>query len=181
MDKDSRTVKQFKVFDVDHIDNEQLRGLLEVSETQNISIRLGDHEQLFQSAPNQWHSYDFDFASLGYAFQSFQELPQSFSFNILDLDLQESPPLLKDFGKVQMQFLSEENKGSRNVLKYKIDGPGLDHRGGHIWFDRSEGFLVAFEIEKPDEPGYTSGKLILKEVLHMNQKEWREFKKRALN
>nr|WP_286944304.1 hypothetical protein [Allomuricauda sp.] len=181
MDPNSHTVKHFEVFRVDHLGNEQLSAVLDVAEDGTIKINLGEHEQLFDAGPEQWHSYDFDFASLGYAYPMIKEKDKPISFNVLDLDLKESPPQLKDFGEVEMRFLEQENKWSRNLLKYTIDGPGLDHRGGHIWFEKSEGYLVAFEIEKPDEPGYKSGKLLLKEVLPMKKQDWPAFKKAALN
>ncbi len=181
MDTLNHTVRQFEAFRIDHLGNKNLGGVLRVDENQNFDIRFGDNEQAFQNTATHWHSYDFDFASLGYAFRSFNNKKGSISFNILDVDMNESPPKFKDFGSVNMQFIMEEEKYSRNLLKYKIDGPGLDHRGGHIWFDKDGGFLVAFEIEKPDERSYNSGKLLLKKVLEMDLSEWLEFKKKALN
>ena len=79
-----------------------------------------------------------------------------------------------------MEFVQEEEFASRQGLNYKIDGPGLDNRGGTIWFDKTDGFLLGFEIDKPDEPGYDSGKLHLKEVLQMDLAEWEEFKLRQI-
>ena len=181
MDMLNHTVRHFKVFRMDHLGNKNLGGELLVDENQNFDIRFGDNEQVFKNTAEHWHSYDFDFASLSYAFRSFQNKDQSISFNILDVDMNESPPKFKDFGLVEMQFIKEEEKFSRNLLKYAIDGPGLDHRGGHIWFDKEGGFLVAFEIDKPDERSYESGKLLLKEVLQLDMEGWKKFKHEALN
>ncbi|MCF7559907.1 hypothetical protein L3X39_04590 [Sabulilitoribacter multivorans] len=181
VDTVSYNVNHFKVFKVDHLGNEHLSGSLDVTEEKSIHIKLGEHEQVFNYVPNTWHSYDFDFTSLSFAFQSLVEFPKSFTFNILDLDLQKSPPELKDFGKVEMNFLNEENKWSRDLLKYKIDGLGLDYKGGHIWFDKTERFVVGFIIEKPDEPGYESGKLMLKKVDNIQERDWKAFKIQALN
>lgn len=181
MNQGDHTVQRFEALRTDHLGNEHLNGVLEVAEDRTVNIQFGDQQQVFQSAPSQWHSYDFDFSSLGYAFQHIHNNNQPISFNILDIDRSQSPPNLKDFGEVEMRLLGEENKWSRDLLKYGIDGPGLDHRGGHIWFDKSGGFLVGFEIEKPDEPGYDSGKLMLKEVLSMDKEEWIKFKHKALS
>ena len=181
MDTMNQTVQQFEAYRMDHLGNMNLGGVLKVDENQNFDIRFGDNVQVFQNKAIQWHSYDFDFASLSYAFRSFPKKEGSVSFNILDVDMNESPPKFKDFGSVEMQFIAEEEKYSRNLLKYKIDGPGLDHRGGHIWFDKEGGFLVAFEIEKPDERSYESGKLLLKKVLQLDKQAWEKFKHQALN
>lgn len=180
MDLENHTVKRFEAYSADHLGNEQLRGELDVQDNRSVKLRFGDQEQIFQDAPALWHSYDFDFTSLGYAFQARKNKRKPYEFQILDIDMKESPPAFKDFGQVGLQFMLKEEKWGRRLLKYSIDGPGLDNRGGHIWFDQKEGFLVAFEIEKPDEPGYESGKLLLKEVKKMNKEEWAAFKLEVL-
>ena len=40
--------------------------------------------------------------------------------------------------------------------------------------DRAALHIVDYEIDLPDEPGYESGKLRLKRIDHMSNKEWRE-------
>ena len=102
-------------------------------------------------------------------------------FEILDLDLEQSPPRFRNYGSVKLEYRSEEKRWSRNLLKYKIDGPGLDNRGGTIWFDKEGGYLVAFEIAKPDEPGYESGKMTLQQIISLDGNGWEEFKMDALN
>lgn len=180
MDLKNHTVERFEVAGVDHEGNENPRGVLEVLEGQIAHIRLGDNYQVFDSVPAAWHSYDFDFASLGHAYPSFSRNKSS-TFHILDLDLADSPPKFKDFGTVEMEYVGEEEKWDRTVLKYHIDGAGLDHRGGHIWFDKAGSFLVGFEIDKPDEPGYTSNKLVLVDVLDKTPEQWAAFKVEKLN
>jgi hypothetical protein len=181
MNTEDYTVKRFEVLRTDHLGNEKLNAVLEVDKNRTVNLQLRAQNQIFKSAPAQWHSYDFDFSSLGYAFRHLHKNEAPISFDILDIDLKKAPYQLKNFGSVKMKFLQEENKFSRSVLKYKIDGPGLDNQGGHIWFDKSDGMLVAFEIQKPDEPGYNSGKLVLKETLDMTLKEWKVFKMNMLN
>ena len=180
MDLKTHTVVRFEAYGVDHEGNENLRATLQVQEDHTADIRFGDQQQLFESVPDTWHSYDFDFASLGHAFPSFGK-EKMISFQILDIDPNGEGPEFKDFGKVEMTFLQEEEKWSRRVLKYQIDGPGLDHRGGHIWFDKSGKYLVGFEIEKPDERGYDSNKLVLKEILDKTPDQWAEFKVGRVN
>ncbi|EAR15108.1 hypothetical protein RB2501_12297 [Robiginitalea biformata HTCC2501] len=181
MDSSSHTVRRFEALRVDATGNENLSAVLETQPGGSMDIRLGDHRQEFQNAPSQWHSYDFDFASLGYAFRFLRQGTDPIVFHILDLDLSESPPVLRDFGNVEMTFQGEENLKGRKLLAYRIDGIGLDNRGGTIRFDKEEGYLHSFEIQKPDEPGYDSGKLVLQSVTSMNKAEWRNFKYRQLH
>ena len=180
MDLKTNTVVLFEAYGVDHEGNENLRAVLEVQEDRTADIRFGDQQHVFESVPETWHSYDFDFASLGHAFPSFKK-KKSISFQILDVDPTGSGPEFKDFGQVQMTYLQEEEKWSRKLLKYQIDGPGLDNRGGHIWFDKSGKYLVGFKIEKPDERGYNSNMLVLKKVLEKTPEEWAAFKVEKLN
>lgn len=180
MDPDTLTVRRFEAVRVNDQGHERLGATLEAQKDNSLEIQAGDHHQRFEGTPQPWHSYDFDFASLGYAYRSLSKSEGPISFHILDFDLKETPPVFKDFGEVTMEFELEEDFASRQGLKYKIDGPGLDYRGGYIWFDKSDGLLLGFEIDKPDEPGYDSGKLLLKEVRQMNPTEWKQFKLRQL-
>ena len=180
MDLKTNTVKLFEAFGADHEGNENLRATLEVQEDRTANIRFGDQQDVFENVPEKWHSYDFDFASLGHAFHAIRK-NQSNTFHILDVDPTGSGPEFKDFGLVEMEFLGEEEKWSRTLLKYSIDGEGLDNRGGYIWFDKEGSYLVAFEIEKPDERGYDSNKLVLKEVLDLTPTQWSDFKIEKLN
>ena len=180
IDLKTHTVVRFEAYGADHDGNESLRATLDVNEDRTASIQFGDQQQIFEFVPDLWHSYDFDFASLGHAYLTLPK-NRTNSFHILDIDPNASGPEFKDFGVVDMEFVDEEMKWSRNVLKYRIDGPGLDNRGGHIWFDKSGKFLVGFEIDKPDERGYDSNKLVLKEVLDLTAEQWSEFKVEKLN
>ena len=92
MNQGDHTVQRFEALRTDHLGNEHLNGVLEVAEDRTVNIQFGDQQQVFQSAPSQWHSYDFDFSSLGYAFQHIHNNNQPISFNILDIDRSQSPP-----------------------------------------------------------------------------------------
>lgn len=180
MDSTRHTVRRFEALRVDAAGNENLSAVLQARPGGTLEARLGDHRQEFKNAPDTWHSYDFDFASLGYAYRYLRQDSEPIAFHVVDLDLGESPPVLRDFGNVQMTLQGEENPDGRPLLVYEIDGVGLDNRGGTIRFDKADGYLHSFQIEKPDEPGYDSGKLLLQSVSTMNLAEWRNFKHRQL-
>ena len=74
-----------------------------------------------------------------------------------------------------MDFVSDEVRNCAACRMYSIDGPGLENRGGTIWVDKALLHIVDYEIDLPDEPGYESGKLLLKKIDHMDYETWREF------
>ena len=144
-------------------------------------IRFGETKLDVDFGERVWHSYDFDFASLGYAFKFIKDKKAPIAFSIFDFDLLQDPPKFINFGQVELIFQNVESYSHVQSLKYTIDGPGLDHRGGHIWFSERDGDLVGFEIEKPDEPGYESGKLTLVDVQQLSIQEWTNFQQNALS
>ena len=78
-------------------------------------------------------------------------------------------------GLVTVDFVSEEERHGAQCYKYSIDGMGLEQRGGTMWVDKAALHIVDYEIDLPDEPGYKSGKLRLKQIDHMSNDAWREF------
>jgi hypothetical protein len=56
-----------------------------------------------------------------------------------------------------------------------LDGPGLEERGGAVWVAHGEDpHLVAFELDLPDEPGMTSGKLEWLRTETLTGEQWQE-------
>jgi hypothetical protein len=88
---------------------------------------------------------------------------------------QEQAPSFAFKGLVTVDFVSEEERHGAACRKYSINGVGLEHRGGTMWIDRAAGHIVDYEIDLPDEPGYESGKLRLKQIDHMSNEAWHEF------
>jgi len=123
-----------------------------------------------------WHSYDFDFASLNVILPHLIDPLARFTFGVADFpNIREQAPSFDFKGLVTMDFVSEEVRDGATCRKYSIDGPGLENRGGTIWVDKSLLHIVDYEIELPDEPGYDSGKLLLKKIDHMDYETWCEF------
>lgn len=123
-----------------------------------------------------WHSYDFDFASLNMTLPHILDPVAPLALGIADFpnkrDVDQS---FRFKGLVSLDIISEEERHGALCRKYRIDGPGLEHRGGEIWVDKSLQHIVDYEIDLPDEPGYASGKLRLKRIDLMNEESWREF------
>ena len=71
-------------------------------------------------------------------------------------------------------------RGGESTRVYRIDGPGLENRGGRIWVAVDGGHIVDYEIDLPDEPGFVDGKLRLERVDRMSEEAWKAFKKRMM-
>ncbi|BDX05622.1 hypothetical protein [Planctobacterium marinum] len=152
------------------------RAQLRETSPTRFSVQLGEQNTETTLNATLWHSYDFDFASLGFAYRHLSDPRADFNFSILDLDMNKSPPPFIKFGDVVMRFENNEVKLGKNAAHYTINGYGLDNRGGNIWFDSQSKHLLLFEIEKPDERGFTSNRLELVKTATMSAKQWQEFK-----
>lgn len=127
-----------------------------------------------------WHSYDFDLASLGATFSHLIEPSRPFTVWIADPAPGERGATFLDKGPVTVAPVDEEVRNGVPARRYRIDGPGLEHRGGHLWVARDGGHLLGYEIDLPDEPGMTSGKLALTRTGTLSPAEWEAFQRRSL-
>ncbi len=180
IDETTLSVRDFKAYRLQSTGELQQTASLEMQDAQNALISIGGSEQQAIIDERVWHSYDFDFASLGFLFRFLSDKQQPFVFHIADFDLNQEPPEFRNFGSVTLKYLGRDTRAEERLLKYSVDGPGLDDRGGHIWMSETGHHMVGFEIEKPDEPGYASGKLILTEIRTMQTGDWERFKLDAI-
>jgi len=107
-----------------------------------------------------WHSYDFDLSSLNLALRFLSEPEGECELEIVDPVQDEQGPRLAARGKVTLAYEEDEERNGLACRRYLLDGPGLEHRGGALWVAKGDDpFLVAYEIDLPDEPGMQSGRL----------------------
>jgi hypothetical protein len=162
MDWKTFSVREFQNFQVSKDGSRTLRGKMapEVS---------ADHLP--------WHSYDFDLGSLNLAMRFLVDPEGEAQFAVCDYG--PLPAGGRGFlfrGMVDLIFAGEVKRGEVDAYLYEIDGPGLQDRGGHVWVKPGEDpYFLAFEIDLPDEPGMTSGKLELQDVETLADEEWQEF------
>jgi hypothetical protein len=143
-----------------------------------ISVSAGSvqFEQVLSIASYPWHSYDFDFASLNVSLRHLVDPLKPFTFGIADPDYDAEDPCFTWKGEVLVEFLTEENREGVDCRKYSINGSGLKNRGGSLWVCKNEDHIVDYEIDLPDEPGFTSGKLRLRKIEQMDRSDWEAFK-----
>lgn len=123
-----------------------------------------------------WHSYDFDFASLNFTLPHLREPTASFRFGIADVVYLPAGPEFAYKGAVECRYESEERRHETLCRKYRVDGAGLEQRGGFLWVDKTRQHIVDYEIELPDEPGFRNGKLRLLRSEPVSLETWQQFK-----
>lgn len=123
-----------------------------------------------------WHSYDFDLASLNVALRFLVAPEGEVELAIVDPVQGPEGNALVAKGAVFLAYEANEERNGLACRRYTLDGPGLEERGGRLWAAAGEEvFLVAFEIELPDEPGMQSGRLEWRRNETRSPAEWEAF------
>jgi hypothetical protein len=127
-----------------------------------------------------WHSYDFDFASLGATLPHRADPEAELRFSRTDFVQEEGNVRFAELGEVRLRYEGREQRGEAKTRRYRLEGPGLADTVGTLWADAAEGHLVEFELPIPDEPGFTDGRLRLLAVEQKTPGEWESFKRARL-
>lgn len=137
------------------------------------SVRSATESFDFKQVPV--HLYNFDFGSLNFAFSHLARPEGSFRIGVADPTFKGTGPLVEYKGDVTVTYLKSERRNNVPVRKYRIDGVGLQNRGGFIWVNSRRGWIEDMEIELPDNPDWTSFKFKLLRVERMSRSEWEKF------
>jgi hypothetical protein len=177
MDWDVASVRSFRTFRLDEHGERTLSAELETSpDRSRLVAKLNGQELECPLERFPWHSYDFDFASLNVALRFLTDPEGEIELAIVDPVYGPGGPGLAAKGTVVLAYESVEERAGLECRRYVIDGPGLEERGGSLWAAKGdEVFLVAFEIELPDEPGMSSGRLEWQRSETMSAGEWEAF------
>lgn len=161
MDWEVCSVRSFQTFRLDEHGTRTLAARFETSpDRKRVVAKVGDQEFTCALERFPWHSYDFDFSSLNVALRFLSDPEGETEFTIIDPVHGPGGMELAAKGTVVLAYESEEVRAGITCRRYVIDGPGLEDRGGSLWAAKGDdAFLVAFEIDLPDEPGMSSGKL----------------------
>ncbi len=124
-----------------------------------------------------WHSYDFDFASLGAALPHLADRDGRFVFARMDVVYNGDEIGFGDLGPVEVAFEQRERRDGRDTRRYRIGGPGLANTTGLLWTDAVDGTLLEYEIPIPDEPGFNDTRLRLIRTLELSGTEWEAYKR----
>ena len=139
-------------------------------------IQIGNINETVQLDLFPWHSYDFDFTSLNMTWRHLIDVKADFTFDIADIVLIDNQPRFRNKGTVDIEYEKEEVRNGVDCLRYRIDGPGLEHRGGTIWVSKQDQLFIEYLIDIPDERGYDDMKFQFDRIEQMTTSEWEGFK-----
>ncbi len=114
---------------------------------------------------------------MNFAFRHLIDSEQSFVIGLADPTFQDQGPLFKYRDEVTVTAVGEEWRHKVRCRKFRIDGPGLENRGGYIWVNKQKGHIEDMEIELPDNPDWQSFKFRLVNVEKMIRNQWEAFMK----
>lgn len=169
------SVQTFTNHGIDTNGKRQLFASLAVKDGRSVHLQIGDFKDSMWLENILWHSYDFDFAGLSFAWRALENKRSSFSFLIADAGRVNGKPAFENKGSVNVEYSGEEMINGKNCLKYTIDGPGLQNKGGIIWVDPRSHMIVLYRIALPDEEGFINGQLRLIKKEKMPGNEWDNF------
>ena len=180
LDWDRFSVRRFESWQLAHGAPPQLRATLE-ADSAGTGVRLSfQPESLITIHGWPWHSYDFDFASLGLAMAHLVDPEAPFRFERADITYDETGPPFADIGPVDVRFLGYEERSSRRTRVYELEGPGIQGQRGKLWSAVEGGHLVEFELPFPDEPGFTDVRVALRSVATLSPEGWEDYKRERI-
>ncbi len=124
-----------------------------------------------------FHVYNFDFASLSFAFPHLVNPKKPFKIGVSDPTFNDQGPAFRYRGEVGVTYVADERRNGFLCRKYRIDGPGLENQGGFIWVNKRSGYFQDAEIQLADNPNWQTFKFKLQKVERMSPAEWEAFMK----
>lgn len=141
-----------------------------------LTARVGGRELATEIPRFPWHSYDFDFASLNVALRFLVDPEGEVEFQVIDPAQGPDGPALVAKGPAYLSYAGPDERAGLGARRYTLDGPGLEDRGGELWTTRGDDvWLLGFELDLPDEPGMSSGKLEWLRNETRSRDEWERF------
>lgn len=127
-----------------------------------------------------WHVYNFDFASLNFAFRHLKDKNGRFTIGVADPSFKQEGPAFVYRGEVELAHVGQQPRDGVGCLRYSVNGPGLQNRGGTIWVNQKGGYIQDMEIDLPDNPDWQSFKFKLLKAEPMTEDAWNAFMMKQL-
>lgn len=141
-----------------------------------VDVMLMGRTERVAIATVPFHVYNFDLASLNVAFPHLRNPEGGFTVGLADPTFKDNP-LVFYRGEVDVRFDGEERRGGAACRVYRIDGPGLEGKGGTLWVRKGDGFIQDLEIALPDNPEWASFKLRLERRENLTPARWEAFQR----
>jgi hypothetical protein len=180
MDWPRYSVREFRSWHLERGMPPELRGTLEAN-ANGTELKVSfvkDKTVAIRRWP--WHSYDFDFASLGVTLPHLRNPEADVIFWRSDVVFVGEAMDFAQIGGIRLHFEANETRDARQLRRYSIGGAGLEHRYGKLWTDASSGLLVEYQIPIGDEPGFKDVHLRLDRIEPMALAQWEAFKRAKL-
>jgi hypothetical protein len=171
------SVREFRSFRLEKGKAPELRGTLEANESgTRLKVSFLDGK-IVHITHWPWHSYDFDFASLGLTLPHLHKPDEDLIFWRTDVVFVGEGVDFAEVGGIRLHMEAMELRDSQPVRRYAIGGAGLQHRYGKLWTNASTGQLIEYQIPIGDEPGFNDVRLLLDRAQAMTPAQWEAFKK----
>lgn len=174
------SVKKFTNYKLKHSNAPTPVAVLKMEGNSKVKVEVREMRDSLLLTDLPWQSYDFDFAGLGFTWRALKDKKDSFHFHIADAGMVNGNMAFINKGRVQVSFTGYEKLNGKECMKYSVDGPGLENKGGSIWINPSNFMIGQYKIALPDEPGFENGMLQLVKAEKMHPKEWEAFKLKCL-
>jgi hypothetical protein len=142
----------------------------------DVAVTVFGKSERVRIAALPFHVYNFDLGSLNLAFPHVRNPTGTFTVGLADPTYAEAP-MFRDRGSVEVRYLEDGVRDAQPVRVYRIDGPGLEHRGGTLWVRKEDGLFQDIEIALPDNPSWQSFKLRLEKRETMTAAQWEQFRR----
>ncbi|MGZ5247867.1 MAG: hypothetical protein ACXWV5_12460, partial [Flavitalea sp.] len=168
------SVNDFKNFRIYKNTNRQQLAELYQKDSM-LYFKVMDYSDSMKLTHPFWQSYDFDFAGLSFIWRALKNHKESFWIHIADAGMKDNKIAFLNKGTAIIQYLGTDTSDGKLLEKYKIDGPGLQNKGGNIWINPHSKMIELYKIELPDEEGFDNGMLKLIKTEKMKEAEWKNF------
>lgn len=177
MDWPRFSVREFQSLHLEQGNAPELRGTLAANANgSQVTVSFLDGKTV-KITHWPWHSYDFDFASLGLTLPHLKDPTAELNFWRTDVVFAGDTLDFAELGGVRLAYEATEQRDQRRVRRYSIGGAGLEHKQGTLWADERSGLIVEYQLPIGDEPGYKDVRFVLDRQEALTAAQWEAFKR----
>ena len=127
MDWNRFSVRRFESWDLRRGKHPVRKATLDADKDGAVSVSILP-EPAVKITTWPWHSYDFDFASLGASLPHRVDPEAEFRFGRTDFVQEEGNVRFAELGEVRLRYEGRELRGETKTRRYRLEGPGACSR-----------------------------------------------------
>lgn len=120
-----------------------------------------------------WHLRDFELATLSVQTMGLADPRGGFAF-ALPTTTGESDDYLQNLGRIDAEFVAEEELRGVRALRFQLTGPAIANSNGALWLDADNGHVIAANIDLPSDGNSDNFSLRLTEISDGGESGWGE-------